>query len=489
MGVGNVAFVGILSHLSLRGKDQIPFSLDTVLCHLNGVEQWTVRDAFEGLHVFGGTGSGKTSGSGRHFALALLRAGFGGLVLTVKPDEGEFWKALANEAGRADDLQFIRIEGRGKVENPLNFLECEQASAGSEGQAANLASLFLAASRAMESADSAPDQSYWTDSLRQLLRSAITLLDLAGERLTVPNISEVINSAAVDRKQVKSVAWSRSSYCSTLLREAAQRTPNDSFAHYDFLRVLTYFTIQLPGLPQNTRASVVSTFTTKADILLDSTIRALLCGETSPMVTPERTHQGAIVVVDLPVLRWNEVGRFAQLLIKTVWQRATQRRDADGGPVFLWADESQHFVTEEDYKFLQTARSARAATVYLTQGVSNYHAMMAGRNSRASTNALLGGFQTKVFHANGDGETNRWAEELFGHEIRVHKNPTYSLGSLRIDRHPMRQPVMPSKAFTELKKGGRYGYTEAYVFQAGREWRSTHGNCLKAVFNQAQRGR
>lgn len=41
--------------------------------------------------------------------------------------------------------------------------------------------------------------------------------------------------------------------------------------------------------------------------------------------------------------------------------------------------------------------------------------MMNGRNSQASANALLGGFQTKIFHANGDGETNRWAEDQWGY--------------------------------------------------------------------------
>ena len=36
-----------------------------------------MRDAFEGTMVFGGTGSGKTSGSGKTLATSLLSAGFG----------------------------------------------------------------------------------------------------------------------------------------------------------------------------------------------------------------------------------------------------------------------------------------------------------------------------------------------------------------------------------------------------------------------------
>lgn len=43
---------------------------------------WTLRDAVRGVQIFGGIGSGKSSGSGRTLALSFLKAGFGGLVLT-----------------------------------------------------------------------------------------------------------------------------------------------------------------------------------------------------------------------------------------------------------------------------------------------------------------------------------------------------------------------------------------------------------------------
>ncbi len=52
---------------------------------------WTLKDAFEGVQVFGGTGSGKSSGSGKALALAFLEANLGGLVLTAKTDERLAW--------------------------------------------------------------------------------------------------------------------------------------------------------------------------------------------------------------------------------------------------------------------------------------------------------------------------------------------------------------------------------------------------------------
>ncbi len=77
-------------------------SLDAPLLDLsgNGADYWTVRDSFEHTLIFGGTGSGKTSGSGSAIAYALLRAGYGGLVLCAKPDEADRWEAYAHANGR-----------------------------------------------------------------------------------------------------------------------------------------------------------------------------------------------------------------------------------------------------------------------------------------------------------------------------------------------------------------------------------------------------
>ena len=92
---------------------------------------------------------------------------------------------------------------------------------------------------------------------------------------------------------------------------------------------------------------------------------------------PEDTFKGKIIVLNLPVKEYNELGQFAQVLFKFIWQRAVERRLPPGinrqaaeqtiRPVFLWADESQFFVNSYDALFQSTARASRACTVYLTK--------------------------------------------------------------------------------------------------------------------------
>jgi len=71
----------------LRSAQEFPLELP--LFRFTKHDWLSLRDAFEGIHIFGGLGSGKTSGSGQTIAHSFLRSGFGGLVLTAKPGETE----------------------------------------------------------------------------------------------------------------------------------------------------------------------------------------------------------------------------------------------------------------------------------------------------------------------------------------------------------------------------------------------------------------
>src|SRR5471032_796811 len=82
---------------------------------------WSLGDAFQGVQIFGGTGSGKSTGSGQALARAFLSNNLGGLVLTAKTDEAAQWQQYAEDAGRAKDL--IVVDAKAKWR--FNFLSYE----------------------------------------------------------------------------------------------------------------------------------------------------------------------------------------------------------------------------------------------------------------------------------------------------------------------------------------------------------------------------
>src|SRR5580692_11443415 len=87
------------------------FSLDKVIYSFNGLEGFTIGQACEGVQIFGGIGSGKTSGSGEALARAFLTAGFGGLVLCAKKDVLEDWKRYTRETGRDNNILIFDTSG------------------------------------------------------------------------------------------------------------------------------------------------------------------------------------------------------------------------------------------------------------------------------------------------------------------------------------------------------------------------------------------
>lgn len=367
-------------------------------------DPWTVADACEGTQIFGATGSGKTSGSGAAIARAMLLAGFGGLVLTAKPDEKDLWKKHAEATGRAADVIVFGVD----QPHRLNFLDYErercQRRTGGATITENLVALF---GEVLEVVDRdggggrSSQDPFWARALRQLLRNAIDLSVLTNGSVALSDIAEVIMSAPTDPDDLLDPAWVANSVCCAWLMRARDRRLTGSERH-DLNITAQYWLKEFPSFDERTRASIVSTFTTLADSMRRGQLRELF--GTTTTLTPESTHDGRILIIDLPIKTFHELGRISQVIWKYLWQRATEARRVTPGsrPVFLWADEAQNFITAKDMDFQATARSSRACTIYLTQSLSTYLAVL-GRDGEghAVTDSFLGNLQTKIFHAQG----------------------------------------------------------------------------------------
>lgn len=458
----------------------------------NEADWLTVGNFLQGTQVFGATGSGKTTGSGRYMALAFLEQNWGGLVLTAKRQDAEQWTEWANLCGRAKDIIELKPGG----EACFNFLQYEVSKAPENSSPTyDVVNLFINAMGG--DSEGGEDGKYWQDALRQLLHNAIDLALVAGVEVTTERLANIVRTAPRSDTEADSPTWQHDSDCWKLLDLADQRTLPER-QRRDFDECAAYWMHEFPSLADKTRSSIVSTFTSKATALLRNPLRELFASSPGLLqVTPELTLQGKIILVNLPIKIFGETGRFAQRIVKIVWQRAMERRKVVPGspPAFLWSDESQYFVTPEDSLFQQTARSSLVATVYLTQNLPNYLASIGGRDSRAHVESLLGNLQTKIFHANGDPKTNEWAASLIGSDFL--SRPTRSMTSggdhaqdkdsskFSIGETELMAHVVKPREFTTLKKaGGLDGVTEAIVFQGGRRWSDTGENYIRAAFSQ-----
>lgn len=461
------------------------FDLDAPLLNFNGIEPFSIRQACEGVVVFGGIGSGKTSGSGQHLARAYLDAGFGGLVLCAKKDERETWEQYARETGRSDSLMVFDARGSYR----FNFLQYEMKRGGAgAGYTDNMLRLFITVNEAIERSKSGGGSDpYWDRALQQIMRNAIDLCSLSRGEVSIPLLYDVVMSAPRSPEERSGADWRKESTCWKLLTEANQREL-DQWASYDLESTASYWLEEFPGLAPRTRSGIVSMFTSMVDNFLRRPFRQLFCSDIT--IVPDLSHNGAVIVLDLPVKEFGEAGRAAQVMFKYIWQQAVERRDAKTNPrpCFLWIDEAQNFVTDYDMQFQATARSSRACTVYLSQNLPNFYAEMGGENSRSRVDSLIGNLQTKIWHANSDPQTNTFAADTIGKSWQLRRSDSSSFGQgVNIGESAQESydyDLIP-QAFSILKKGGPLNDFEVQgiVFQNGRVWNNGR-TFLPVTFNQ-----
>ena len=456
-------------------------NLDYPLINLSGQEQpmrcWTIRNAVEGVQIFGGIGSGKTSGSGRMIALQYLSAGFGGLVLTVKPDEKALWQEYCKLTGRTDDLIIVE-PGQGHY---FDFLDYESKG---EGMTENIVQVLKTVIRAsQEKSGGGADDPFWETALDMLIFNVIDLCKLAYGKVSVQRMYDIVQ--AIPKADSFTSGDKRNLAFTSAFELAQQNVKNqievweqlnedviERLSHADYQEALfnalpdartlkaidQFFLESFMNLSEKTRSIIDFSFSGFLFRLLRDPVYSLFCRHASTF-TPDDCLQGKIILLNLPVKLYHKVGIDSQIMFKYIWQRAMEKRDVskNGLPVFLWADEAQNFLHEHDPDYQATARSSRIATVYISQNLPNYLANMGGAKSAYKVKSFLGTLGTKIFHANADVETNRYASELIGDGYFEETSRTATAAgqfsasrtkSLKIDR------IVRPEDFVRLTTGG-----------------------------------
>lgn len=468
--------------------------LDQILFQFSEDDPFTIRDACEGIQILGGIGSGKTSGSGALIARSFLNAGFGGLVLTAKPDEPDLWRHYAAQTGRSEDLVFLGPAHPAR----FNALRYENAQRGfGLGLTENLVELFDTLAQVTSrrgGVSSGSNEAFWRNEQRKLVRNAVEALTLARIPVTFRSIHRLVISAPLNPGQIQDRDWAMQSFCFRVMSRLRRWDQDGKLSReqkLDYELCYHFWAIEFPQQAEKTRANILGIFTGMSDIFLRGVIRELFDRTTN--LLPEDTFEGKIILLDLPQKVFNEVGVFAQVLFKYCWQRAIERRRAQAlsRPVFLWIDEAQYFINEHDVAFQTTARSSRVATVLLTQNIPNYLMTLGGgADSRAFVDSLLGNLVTKIFHNNTCAVTNRYASDLFAKEWRSIPGSSQQISegkvSLSQSQGPQLVDVVDPREYSNLAKGGPpYGFqVEAIVHQGGKRFVCSQSNALRTVFEQ-----
>jgi hypothetical protein len=470
----------------ISGKD--PWNLDFPLFQWSPFDVFSLRNAVESVCIMGELGAAKSTGSAAWILLKYLSIGMGGLVCCVKPGERELIEAYAKQTGRGDSLIIVSPGNQWKC-NLIRYVLMRPGITGSRVEA--VVSLLMTIVEAAERGErgGGQDQSFWRRSLRQILRDAVQICIAARGEVTMTMLNEVIASAPRSPAEVHSPEWQKNSLCYRLIEEAeAKETERSEREQSDYELAAKYFLREFPELPNDTRGSILATYGVMADVLLRGHMADLFDDETN--FVPEVTFDGAIIVLDLSTKLYGQAGVYVQSAFTYAWQTACEQRDVKRNPrpVFWFLDEAQELVCDYTSQFLATARSVRVASVLISQNKPNYLAAMGGEAGRHRVDALLAAMATKILHANGCPETNRWISDVISEEIQTrasfHGTAEDGRGKGGGSEAPGRK-VLPSE-FTMLKKGGPPEFlTDCIVYQTGTSFAANNGEpWLRTSFRQ-----
>lgn len=428
------------------------WDLSTPLLQWADGAPWTIGDACQGTQIFGSTGSGKSTGSMAAICRALLRNGFGGMFLTVKPDDRQAITQLVRDAGRLNDLLVFSPDQALRY----NFIAAEMESGtGATGLVENLTSLLMTVTELGDQSggNGGENERYFRLEANRLARNGLLALVLGHERITVPDLHRLITTAPQSPEQVQSQEWQRTSFCFQRLQAADRASKTDS-QRADFDLALMYFLKEWPTFSSRTRSVVQSTLTTVTDLLSRGAARDLLSSP-NPNVSPSMCYNGAILLVDFPVLVYRDIGQLIQVILKFCWQRAHSRRDVEANPrpTFIVTDESHLLTVDADQTFQTTARSTRTAVVNATQSISTMLDAF-GAHSEDKVHTLLGNLQTRICHQQTDIRTVQYMQELIGRSRQFVMNGSTS-----------RDTDWLSPLFGSSSGGASAGFSEQYEFE------------------------
>ena len=275
------------------------FDLDQPIYRFNKIHPFTIRDACEGVQIFGGIGSGKTSGSGAALARSYLRAGFGGLVLCAKKDELDTWKQYARETGREDSL--LVFDTSGKFCFPFLQYEVEREGEGA-GYTENIVRLFMTVHEAIGRSKGTAGDPYWTNAMQQLMRNAVDLCLIATGKISVPLLYDIVRTAPQSVEERDSDAWREKSLCWQMLMQGHAKEL-DQWAQYDFDSTASFWLEEYPNISPKTRSGIVSMFTTTTDNFLRRPFRQLFSEPPAipdAIAYPELTHHLSLIHISEP---------------------------------------------------------------------------------------------------------------------------------------------------------------------------------------------
>jgi hypothetical protein len=459
--------------------------LDRDIIPLSETDALRFRDLIEGgCFITGGLGSGKSSAVLKYFAKALLNEGMGGLVLTVKSDETRHWIDYARAVGREKDLVIFNAQS-GLSFDPLAYLWVSGGRAAA--QIETIVEIFTVLMSVGKVYQPSSGERYFEQAVEELMRAALVVLSNAGESISITAIHGLISSLPLERGDVDSEEWQRSTECGRVINQLKARKDEFSKTQWEDLDIaIVYLLEKWPALDTRTRSNIESTWSGLASKFTYSPFREMFCSGRFDFTPEQLTHERKVLIVDMPVLEYGrETSRICQVLVKLIFQRAWLRHQYTPGcchGAFLFQDEFSFLMHRNEAHFHSVCRGSGIAPICACQNILSIAAEEFGEQTPGSkTLGFLGLFGVKFFMANNETQTNEYAANQIGREYRYieswnagESGHDVSQGHFGVGGAKQLVHLIEPIEFTRLMKPDGENHVAATIcYQSGRAFNAT----------------
>jgi hypothetical protein len=396
--------------------------LDRPILTLSDIDHLTLRDMVSGgILVLGDPGSGKSTTSSKAIICGLMRAGVGGLLLTVKSSDAANYVAYARECGReADILLFSEVSG-------LCFDPLAYEWARGAGDVEAIVDYFSTLLSIGKQEGGGGDHRFFQLASEQAMRNAIHLIKLAGEPLSIVHIHRAIASFPTYVGEHDTEEWQQRSYIAQLIKQIRARKETLTECEWQDLETATEFVfVRWASLDERPRSSISMTFAGMADKFLFHPLRRIFASGTYDFSPEQATHERKLIIVDFPVLEYGkETARLIQIMVKLTFQRAWLRHKFSPGcchGACLVQDEFQLLISRFENHFAQTCRDSAIASLSITQNILNLAEELGETQPGSKTRAFLNNLGLKIVHRSTCPDTCSYIADVIGKEYRYIEN-------------------------------------------------------------------
>jgi len=388
--------------------------LDQELFNWTHDDPFTVRDLLRSIAIFGATGSGKTSGSGKWLAEAIVtHRRSSGLILCAKPEDEAMWRRIFANADRKSDLLIFEPGGALR----FNFLSYVVKSGGDTRQ---ITKCITSIGETLRSSDASgrEDSQFWEREQERMLYNAVEVVKQATGRVTAPDLQNFITTAAGSPSEISTPVWQGKFHCRCM--KAAYEKEKSPTEQHDYELAQDYWLGEIPNMADRTKSSILVGVLGILHVFNTGVVRELASDETN--VTPDdMLKKCRWVLVNMPPAQWGDAGSFINAGWKflTEWRVLRRQAEPSDHVHVIWCDEAQQFVNSFDAHYLAQSRSHLGCVCFLTQSLHSYYAALPGTAGRHQADALLSNLNLRIVHALGDAESASWASGLIGKELRT----------------------------------------------------------------------